>query len=761
MPRRSAFDRPASRRGRPLGVINLYRRLGIAALVALSLGPAVEAPRAAAPLPGDGIAGFARPSEPWPAAASAFRQGSLDAARRLLEPLAAGAGSTAGEARLVLGLWDHAAGLHASGAARLQSAAEPGGRFEDWRLLALADCHAALDRLPAAASTLARLLDRQTRSPLRAVATLRAAEVAGRLGDGRRVEELVALGRREGFGADAIRELEQTAWQVAANAGDQTHQRDVARRLLVHLPILASKLEVIELFRLPSGAIDWLSFLTVEQLLTRARSLLAVGISGGALDALDAVPAPGRGLDWWLLRAEALTVAQRSDEARALIVNLEAATTSERIRLEQRRAAAAIEAARVRPGRAVPSAAERDRLLGQGRAALGRVLELAGGEPAHRDAALAAHRQLLSLLLDEEKIEPALALLRSLARLDPDDDSGARFLWQRGWREYQRRNPTGAIGYFSELGTIFPDSRFARSGRYWTARAHESLGESGRAEEIYREVAGVGAEDFYRRHALRRLAGQPADLGDGAPPGPTEPWPWDAGLARALWLSDRGLDEAALVEAGGLAGRIAPRTLAAFEAVVLARLDRRRKSIHAISRAFPQLGTLQQASAPPEALRLYYPTAFEPIVRHFAGTRGIPAPLLFAMIRQESAFDPGAVSRSGARGLMQLMPATGRELAQRMRLDFSNGRLSEPEFNVRLGSSYFRQLLEMFDGSEELALAGYNGGPYRIKRLWRSEGSAAELDSFVEGLALTETTRYVKRIVLFRDSYSRLGEGAA
>ena len=146
-------------------------------------------------------------------------------------------------------------------------------------------------------------------------------------------------------------------------------------------------------------------------------------------------------------------------------------------------------------------------------------------------------------------------------------------------------------------------------------------------------------------------------------------------------------------------------------------------------------------------------------MRRFAGSQRIPTPLLFAMIRQESAFDPEAVSRSGARGLMQLMPATGAELAKRMRLSFSNGRLSDPEFNIRLGSSYFRQLLEMFGGNEELALAGYNGGPYRIKRLWRDEGSAAELDRFVEGLGMSETTRYVKRIVLFRDTYGRLDGG--
>jgi soluble lytic murein transglycosylase-like protein len=702
---------------------------------------------------------FARPPAPWHEAAAAFRSGDPATARRLVEPLTGNSGVTAGEARLVLGMWALGERQLDRGVALLQEAADPDGRFEDWRLLALADCYAALDRLPAAAATLSRLLDSRPVSPLRASAALKAAAVAGRLGDRRRVEQLVALGRREQFRPEQTRQLEQAAWQVAIDSGDTDLQREVARRLLVHLPVLASQLEVIELFRQPSGAIEWLSFLSVENLLARTRSLLAVGITAGALDALDAVPAQRRDREWSMLRTEALIMAQRSEEARTLVATLEAKDIGERIRIEILRADAALEAARVRPGRDVPSAAERDRLRGSARQALWHVLELAGDEPAHLEAVLSAHRQLLSHLLDDERFEPALALLRTLRRLDPDDTTGARFLWQRGWREYQNRNPSGAIGYWSELETIYPASRYARSGRYWTARAHEMLGDSERAKTVYREVARVDTEDFYRRHAMRRLTGEPVESGADSPQQPREPWPWDADLARARWLSDHGLDEAALVETNGLSARAEPRAARAFEAVVLARLERRRDSIHAINRAFPQLGSLQQDSAPSEALQLYYPTAFEPLVRRFASAQKIPSGLLFAMIRQESAFDPTAVSRSGARGLMQLMPSTGRELAQRMRLDFSNGRLSDPEFNIRLGSSYFRQLLEMFGGNEELALAGYNGGPYRIKRLWRDEGSAAELDLFLEGLALSETTRYVKRIVLFRDTYDRLDGG--
>jgi soluble lytic murein transglycosylase len=126
------------------------------------------------------------------------------------------------------------------------------------------------------------------------------------------------------------------------------------------------------------------------------------------------------------------------------------------------------------------------------------------------------------------------------------------------------------------------------------------------------------------------------------------------------------------------------------------------------------------------------------------------------MVRQESAFDSQARSWAGARGLMQLMPATGREVAQRLGLRYSTSRLNDPDFSVRLGTRYFRQVLDMFDGNVELALAGYNGGPYRIKKLWRQAGTQPELDRFVEGLSLEETKTYVKRIILFEDSYEKL-----
>jgi len=103
------------------------------------------------------------------------------------------------------------------------------------------------------------------------------------------------------------------------------------------------------------------------------------------------------------------------------------------------------------------------------------------------------------------------------------------------------------------------------------------------------------------------------------------------------------------------------------------------------------------------------------------------------------------------------MPATARELAGRYGLSYSHDKLSDPDFNIRLGTTYFSHVLDMFDGNQELALAGYNGGPNRIQRLWKESGRPnVELADFVETLGLDESRNYVKRILVLADSYRQL-----
>jgi len=193
-----------------------------------------------------------------------------------------------------------------------------------------------------------------------------------------------------------------------------------------------------------------------------------------------------------------------------------------------------------------------------------------------------------------------------------------------------------------------------------------------------------------------------------------------------------------------------------LKAVLLGRRGDQAGSMILLREAFPALGTAYQASVPQEILYAYYPLPFGDAIRASAAEEHLPAWLVAGVIRQESAFNPRAASRSGARGLMQLMPETAVEMARQLGLRYKSGDLYNPQVSLRLGTAYLRHLIEGFHGNLELALAGYNGGPNRIERLWQEAGPAARLDDFVENLTLDESKGYVKRILVLADSYRQL-----
>jgi soluble lytic murein transglycosylase-like protein len=252
---------------------------------------------------------------------------------------------------------------------------------------------------------------------------------------------------------------------------------------------------------------------------------------------------------------------------------------------------------------------------------------------------------------------------------------------------------------------------------------------------------------------VARLRSKPAALAAAAQA--REPWPADPTLNRARLLTDLGLDSLALSEAELVRDKAQTRALRALEAVILAHQGDRRKSVLVIRDAFPALGGPFQATLPDEARKLYYPLEYQDTIRTWAVSNRLPTYLVFGIIRQESAFDANAQSWAGARGLMQLMPATARELALKNGLSWKQDLLADPSVNVRLGTTYFRQVFSMFNENLELSLAGYNGGPYRIKRLWQESGND-EIDRFLENLGLEESKTYVKRILVLSDSYRQL-----
>ncbi|HWP44369.1 MAG TPA: lytic transglycosylase domain-containing protein, partial [Blastocatellia bacterium] len=124
------------------------------------------------------------------------------------------------------------------------------------------------------------------------------------------------------------------------------------------------------------------------------------------------------------------------------------------------------------------------------------------------------------------------------------------------------------------------------------------------------------------------------------------------------------------------------------------------------------------------------------------------------LIRQESVFNPDAISRAGARGLMQLMPATGRLVSRRQ----GNGNITasdlhNPTLNIKLGMNYLAQMLGQF-GRIEYAAAAYNAGPGRAKR-WIAERGSLDIEDWIESIPFSETRGYVQGVLRYAANYRR------
>jgi soluble lytic murein transglycosylase-like protein len=175
-----------------------------------------------------------------------------------------------------------------------------------------------------------------------------------------------------------------------------------------------------------------------------------------------------------------------------------------------------------------------------------------------------------------------------------------------------------------------------------------------------------------------------------------------------------------------------------------------------IKRALPEIGTAEEGRVPEEWRRLYYPIEPDGLLAVRAREAAVDPAVLRGLVRQESVFDARARSRAGAVGLMQLMPATAKSLSRSvLKSRYRGAFLYDPGVNAALGAAYLRSLIVQFDGSTVLALAAYNGGPTRIARIARENPRLSE-DELFETIPLFETRDYVRRVLLYSESYREL-----
>ena len=196
------------------------------------------------------------------------------------------------------------------------------------------------------------------------------------------------------------------------------------------------------------------------------------------------------------------------------------------------------------------------------------------------------------------------------------------------------------------------------------------------------------------------------------------------------------------------------------ERTVLARMylraDMPLQAIRTLNAALSSVAVNARLSLPPEFWTALFPQLYWQEVVEATKYARLDPWLVLGVIRQESAFNARAVSSSDARGLMQLLPSTGREVYQRIGLEaFRDDLLFDPQLNVRLGAQYLSRLADTHRGNLILALAAYNAGPGRVKQ-WLKELSTADWDEFIERLPFEETRLYVKSVLRNYGVYQRL-----
>jgi soluble lytic murein transglycosylase len=168
-------------------------------------------------------------------------------------------------------------------------------------------------------------------------------------------------------------------------------------------------------------------------------------------------------------------------------------------------------------------------------------------------------------------------------------------------------------------------------------------------------------------------------------------------------------------------------------------------------------GTPKEADAPSGTRRwqIAYPQPFKQSVESWAAKRAIKPALVWAIMREESGFNPRIESWANARGLLQLMEATGRSVAQKDKLEgFTAAKLFDPETNIRLGTAYMRELSDQLEAHPALIIAGYNGGYANVARWLKDGGGALELDLWIEDIPYGQTRNYTKRVLTSYWTYS-------
>ena len=393
-------------------------------------------------------------------------------------------------------------------------------------------------------------------------------------------------------------------------------------------------------------------------------------------------------------------------------------------------------------------------------------------------------------------MKKALQFYGQLTQEYPDSKYADSALWWKAWSYFAAGDYKRAEPALQELVNNYPRSFLVNQARYWQGRAAEKKGEPSRAAAYYGRVLKKGPYTYYGYRAAERLArlengGTEAaaeTMADTTPvcaegPCPEDPLSsfetddgppvWtdetrkilsaEPSFRKTLELMQLDLKKEAAQELWALQDKVArKRGMRIGLSKAFFELGDYHRSLMLVLRNYERYLDGPSGGASEDLWLLAYPQGYWDSILSYSHQYGQDPYFIAAIIREESQFLPEAVSPAGARGIMQVMPATGEWAARAIRLrGFDRSRLFDSDTGINIGTWYISFLMKRFRGDPLLTAAAYNAGPDAVAAWIGKYGYGDERDAFVESIPFTETRGYVKKVLRNYGEYKRIyGKGS-
>jgi soluble lytic murein transglycosylase len=379
--------------------------------------------------------------------------------------------------------------------------------------------------------------------------------------------------------------------------------------------------------------------------------------------------------------------------------------------------------------------------------ALRSVADRFGSDTENASAALYL---LADLSTDAGSDQRAAAAYRELYTKYPNASRADDARFRAAVLDLVHGNAKAAAAAFDSIVTLFPNSNERTAARYWAARAWESAGNRQKARTGWESIIADQPSSYYSIVSARRLkrdAWKPAQAADSFATVPAV----ESAVERIGLLEELGMDTEVDFEMDALeAGASASKDAALATANAFRENGNGPQSIRIASKI------IEQGDRDGRAYRLAYPLIDgEELVRHAKANKLDPA-LVAGLIKQESAFFPRAVSVANARGLMQVLPSVGAEIARSLRYPvWSPSLLFDADVNLQIGTSHLAAATRQYDDIVRV-LAAYNAGGSRVERWSKKPSAADDVELFAEQIPFVETRDYVRIVQRNAEMYRAL-----